>query len=222
MKRQRTPIELSRICTIAGIVLLIVGLGVAWKGDESRTPPPGDSKRATGEPAPADTAAPSTQKPRQSDFDKYQVAPDAPRYILIPEIDVKAMIKQVGVTPDNHIEAPHNIFDVGWFNQSARPGDAGASLMAGHVSSWNSPGIFYKLKTLRPGDSIVVQRGDDSKLTYTVVKSVVYAADKVDMEAALKPVNPTKPGLNLITCAGKVIKGTNDFDQRMIVFAEQL
>ena len=29
-------------------------------------------------------------------------------------------------------------------------------------------------------------------------------------------------GLNLITCTGNLTQGTNDFDKRIVVFAEQL
>jgi hypothetical protein len=39
------------------------------------------------------------------------------------------------------------------------------------------------------------------------------------MSALLSPINAGKPGLNLITCTGDVIKGTNDFTERIVVFA---
>lgn len=211
---------LAKLWLAAGIAVLVTGIGLAWKRDENRIPRPA-VRAATGERERTSTAPPDMQKPRQTDFDKYQVAPDAPRYIFIPDIDVKAMVKQVGITPDNHIEAPRNIFDAGWFNQSARPGSTDAVLMAGHVSSWDSPGVFYQLKKLKPDNTIIIERGDGTRLHYAVVKKLNYPADNVDMEAALKPVNPGRPGLNLITCGGRIIKGTNEFDQRVVVFAEQ-
>jgi hypothetical protein len=40
------------------------------------------------------------------------------------------------------------------------------------------------------------------------------------MAAALSPINPAKPGLNLITCSGQVVKGTNEFNKRTVVFTE--
>lgn len=220
MTKRRTLMALSRLCVVLGVVLLAAGSYFAWRHAHSQAHAP-----VPANPVPADPAGviapPSTEQPGQSDFDKYQVAPDAPRYIFIPEINVKAIVKRVGTTADNRIQAPHNIFDVGWFDQSAKPGDAGASLMAGHVSSWNSPGVFYELKTLKRGSTVIVERGDGTRLTYTVVKISYYAADNVNMETALESINPAKPGLNLITCAGSIIKGTNEFDQRMVVFAEQ-
>jgi sortase (surface protein transpeptidase) len=94
-------------------------------------------------------------------------------------------------------------------------------LIDGHVSSWKAHGIFYGLNTLVAGDAIQVERGDGTIFTYKVVKSQVYSYTKVDMTAALAPINSHKPGLNLITCTGDVVAGTSEFSERMVVFAEQ-
>ena len=62
--------------------------------------------------------------------------------------------------------------------------------------------------------------GNGTLYNYKVVKKQVYSYDNVDMNALLSPVNPKLPGLNLITCTGSVIKGTNEFNQRIIVFTQ--
>jgi len=67
-----------------------------------------------------------------------------------------------------------------------------------------------------------VVRGDGTVLNYRVVKTQLYPADNVDMQAAITPVTAGKSGLNLITCAGQVKKGTSEFSKRVIVFAEQM
>ena len=59
-------------------------------------------------------------------------------------------------------------------------------------------------------------------LAYKVIKTQTYDADNVDMAAVLAPVNPGTKALNLITCAGNVIKGTNQFDKRVVVYAQQI
>ena len=82
--------------------------------------------------------------------------------------------------------------------------------------------MFYGLKNLVPGDTIQVERYDGGLFTYKVVKTQVYPANKVDMSAAMTPVNPAKPGLNLISCTGDVIPNTSEFNERIIVFAEQV
>lgn len=210
---------LSNLCVGAAILILLAGMGIAWtqhRNNQTAQHIPEGTLSATTEPLP------STEKPADSEFKDHQVAPDAPRYIFISKISVRTIVKPIGVTVTNQIKSPDNVFDVGWYNKSSKPDQPGAMLLNGHISSWETNGVFYELKRLRSGDEIRIERGDGITFTYKVVKSQIYDADKVDMDAALAPINPNKHGLNLITCAGKVIKGTNEFDKRLVVFAEQL
>ena len=87
-----------------------------------------------------------------------------------------------------------------------------------NVSSWTANGVFYNLKQLQPGDKVIITRGDNKTFTYQVVSSKVYNYKKVDMQAALSPIESNKPGLNLMTCTGQVIKGTSEFNERLVVF----
>jgi LPXTG-site transpeptidase (sortase) family protein len=89
----------------------------------------------------------------------------------------------------------------------------------GHVSSWTADGVFYNLKSLKPGDSIQVVRGDGKTFTYTVKLVQAYNANNVNMTQALTSIDPSKPGLNLMTCTGNVIKGTSEFNQRLVVYS---
>lgn len=38
------------------------------------------------------------------------------------------------------------------------------------------------------------------------------------MNKTLSPINSQTPGLNLMTCTGQVIKGTSEFNERLVVF----
>lgn len=208
----------SRLLWLGAIIVFLAGIWIAWSQQAANKNAEGSTSQNIN-----DTPnEPSTDKPDRSEFDAYQAAPDAPRYIFIPKLAVEAMIKPMGLTAQNQIEAPVNVFHAGWYTKSAKPGQQGAMVVDGHVSSRHTQGIFSRLNDLKDGDSIIIVRGDNQKVNYKVVKSQVYDADKVDMVAALKSVNSQKPGLNLITCAGSVIKGTNQFDKRIIVFAEQV
>lgn len=166
--------------------------------------------------------APSTTRPSAKAFSQYAVAPDLPRYLKIPKLGVNTRVMQVGVTSSGALATPSNVYDSAWYTGSAKPGEQGATLIDGHVSSWTTKGVFYGIKNLEAGDRIQIVRGDDTVLTYSVVKTQSYDADNVDMKAAIKPVTQGKSGLNLITCSGKVKPGTSEFTQRTIVFAEQV
>jgi sortase (surface protein transpeptidase) len=222
LRRKNKLLLVSRLVFLAAIIVLLVGIAISYSQHEAnkiadRTPP---HIQAVSNSSPE--SPPTTEKPKPSAFDAYKVAPDLPRYLFIPKLSIKAMIKPMGVTADNRIEAPRSAYDVGWYNGSAKPGQAGAMFLDGHVSAGRTPGIFYDLKNLIIGDTFTLERGDGQTFTYRVVKAEAYDVDNVDMHAALAPINPAKPGLNLITCTGNVIKGTNNYDKRLVVFTEQL
>jgi sortase (surface protein transpeptidase) len=164
-------------------------------------------------------SAPSTAPVTADTLRAYRVAPEAARYISIPKLGVLARVLQVGMTKDGALATPSNVFDTAWYKQSAQPGQPGATLIDGHVSSWTTNGVFYGIKKLVAGDTIQIERGDGQKLSYAVVKTVTYPADAVDMGSLMKPVTPGKSGLNLITCGGKYDSKSGEFTQRIAVYA---
>ncbi|HET9721797.1 MAG TPA: class F sortase [Candidatus Saccharimonadales bacterium] len=162
---------------------------------------------------------PSTTKPSPSSVASYSVAPDLPKYIDISKLGVHARILSVGTTKDGALATPRNVFDTAWYNQSAKPDQAGAMVVDGHISSWTTHGVFYGLPKLVAGDKITITRGDNQQFTYLVVKSQKFDANNVDMSSLMVSQDISKPGLNLISCTGDVIPGTNEFDKRIVVYA---
>lgn len=161
--------------------------------------------------------------PSDSDTSSYTVAADLPRYIDIPRLNVHARVRQTDVTKDGSLGVPGNIYDAAWFSQSAKPGSAGgASLIDGHVSGPTQKGVFYGLEKLSAGDIVMIERGDAQKLYYKVSKVEVVDTAKVDMSRMLLPVTAGKAGLNLISCTGKFNAQTQQFEQRALVYAEQV
>jgi sortase (surface protein transpeptidase) len=165
------------------------------------------------------TPAPSSVKPTAKAIASYTVAPTSPKYISVPAIGISnTRIIRLGILANGQIATPDDIFDTGWYDASAKPGQAGAMFIYGHVSSWTANGIFYNLKKLTPGDDITITRGDNQTFTYQVVATKIYPYMNVDMSAVLAPINPNLPGLNLMTCTGQVIAGTSEFNERLVVF----
>jgi sortase (surface protein transpeptidase) len=193
----------------------IVAAQVSILSNKSKSP------TTTDESANAVTV-PSTTKPAAGTLSQYVVAPNLPRYLKIPKLGVDARILQVGVTETGALGTPDNIYDTAWYTSSAKPGQPGATLIDGHVSSWTAHGVFYGIKTLVAGNMIQIVRGDGAVFNYKVVKTQIYGANNVDMQAAMTPIVPGTPGLNLITCTGNVEPGTSLFNERVIVFAQQV
>jgi LPXTG-site transpeptidase (sortase) family protein len=194
--------------------LLILGAGMAVGAVASWVRPlPQPTKSVVAGPTP------SAVKPKPSAVEAYTVAPDLPRYIEIPQIGVpKSRVMGLSTDTKQQIAVPNNLFDVGWYKQSGKPGEAGAMFMYGHVSGWQANGVFYNLYQLRAGDTVTVTRGDNAVFTYTVVATKRYPVSAVDMAAALAPVTRGRQGLNLMTCAGKMDEATGEFSERLVVF----
>lgn len=198
----------------AGIVVGAAAGFMLLRGPASAPPP---SRMASAE------QQPSARKPTQAEVERYTVAPDLPKYLSVPALGItRTRIMSLGIGRANAIAAPDNVYDVGWYKASAKPGQPGATFVYGHLSSWQANGVFHDLHRLKPGDRITIIRGDDAAFTYEVVSSRTYQHDAVDMQAVLSPVAGATSGLNLMTCAGHVIKGTSEFTERLVVFARQV
>jgi sortase (surface protein transpeptidase) len=214
------------LVAMAGVVF-IVGLLVSWQTlhtDHAAAAQVSALSKKVDKQSGANqnSSVPSTTKPSSQAISQYIVAPDLARYLKIPKLGVSARVLQVGVTSSGALGTPNNIYDTAWYTGSAKPGQPGATLIDGHVSSWTAHGVFYGIKTLVPGDALQIVRGDGTILNYQVVKTQVYPAGNVDMQAAVTPITPGKSGLNLITCTGQVEPGTSQFNERVVVFAQQV
>lgn len=165
--------------------------------------------------------APSSIKPSSNAINSYSVPPNNPKYIIIPSLNISdTRIVKLGLTSGGQIASPDNIYDTGWYQNSALPGQKGAMFIYGHVSSWTANGIFYNLKKLIPGDKVLIVTGNNKFYTYQVVTSKVYPYNNVNMQQVLSPIDPKVAGLNLMTCTGQVIKNTSEFNQRLVVFTK--
>jgi sortase (surface protein transpeptidase) len=161
--------------------------------------------------------------PSEAAVTNYSVAPTRPKYIAIPAIGVpNTEVLPLGLTKGNAIAVPSSSYVVGWYRNSAKPGQRGAMFIYGHVLGLNAGGIFYNLKELVPGNDIIVTRGDGTVYMYQVVASKLYPAQSVDMSAVLTPTISGVPGLNLMTCAGSIVPHSNPiaFTERLVVFTE--
>lgn len=166
------------------------------------------------------TAPPSSVKPSPSTIASYSVPPNNPKYIAIPAINISnTNVLNLGLQKNGVIATPDNIYETGWYNKSSLPGQLGAMFIYGHVSSWTADGIFYNLKKLVPGDIITITTGNNKIYKYKVEATRIYPYNNVPMGQVLSPVNPKEPGLNLMTCTGQVIKGTSEFNERLVIYS---
>ncbi len=220
--RKRTKHPKSRslytLRAMAVVVLLCgVGVGVnAWHINRISNSQAAVLSKATGN-AETDNQ-PSEQVPAQANS-SYRVASDLPRILTIPKIQVNARVQRLGVQADNDLAAPSNIFDVGWYEGSSKPGEKGVVVINGYVSGPTKHGVFYSLANLHEQDEILLERGDGNTFRYRIVKQQTYEYDELDMPTVLSPIESGKAGLNLVTAGGRFDVRTNKFEKKMVIFA---
>ncbi len=155
-------------------------------------------------------------------LDSYEVAANMPRLLHIEKLGIRARILPMGVTENNAIQAPINIFDSGWYTESARPGRSGVAFIDAHASGATREGLFAYIDTLRASDRITVERGDGTMLHYEVRELEVLNLDTIDMAKVLSPRGDIVEGLTLMTCTGKWMADASTYDQRVVVYAERV
>lgn len=147
------------------------------------------------------------------------VRKDEPWKIEISSINSDGYIQKVGIDQNNQIAVPNNIYKVGWYVNSVKPGDRGLSIIAGHLNGRTRNAIFYELNKVKVGDEILITYGDNSIRKFQVVetKSVVLE-ESFNILFAKKKDIPNQ--LNLISCTGTYIPDQKTYDHRMIVITK--
>lgn len=158
----------------------------------------------------------------EEQVEEHVVAANKPRYLSVPKLGIKkARILEVGILSNSQLDSPINIFDVGWYRNSSKPGAGGAILMDGHNGGPTKEGVFKHLNSLIIGDEIIIERGDGRVFTYVVseVKNLSLQDANDYMPKMLETFDSDKEGLNLITCTGNWIQSQSTYDQRTMLRA---
>lgn len=156
--------------------------------------------------------------PSNKEQQRHVVAPSEPRYVRVPKISVDARIQSMGINSEGNIAAPRNIWDTGWYKNSAKPGESGTSFIDGHVNRPSLPGVFGRLHELKDGDEITVERGDSTIFAYRVDKVEVKKVTDINMADILGP-HGSGQTLVLMTCAGELNQTEQTYDSRVIIYA---
>ena len=144
-----------------------------------------------------------------------------PSRLVIPTIDVDAAVEPVGLTPDGAMGVPAGAYTVGWYHFGSPPGAVGNAVINGHVDLASvGPAVFWRLRELRPGDTVVVVTEDGEERRFRVTEVVSYPNASVPLERVFGPA--ASPRLNLITCDGTFIASRRDYDQRLVVYSEAI
>jgi sortase (surface protein transpeptidase) len=141
----------------------------------------------------------------------------APVSLEIPVIGVRTHLIRLGLTASGALAVPPTAAVAGWYTGSPRPGAAGPAVIVGHIDSVSGPGIFYRLRTLRPGELIYVRRADRSLAVFRVTAVRTYLKAHFPTREVYGAVPDAQ--LRLITCGGSFDYATGHYLSNVIVFA---
>ena len=161
-------------------------------------------------------------EPTEDEIRQYTVAPDRPRYLTIEKLGInKARILPMGVNDKGELDTPNNIFDVGWYEASGKPGLGGTMIIDGHNGGPHVLGVFKSLPSLAEGDIITVERGDGVVYNYKVVESTTVALSESDeyMATAARSPERGKESVTLISCTGEWSQQQGTYLSRQFVRA---
>jgi hypothetical protein len=127
----------------------------------------------------------------------------------------------VAVGPSGEPQNTGNIYDIGWLQASAKPGN-GMTVLNGFTVGPTKPGALNGMTNLLVGDVIEIEKGDGTKASYKVVKTHNYPSDKVDMQAVKTAPDVSGRGLSIMANVGRFNVRTNQFEDRAVVWAVQL
>ncbi|MEW2251355.1 MULTISPECIES: class F sortase [unclassified Streptomyces] len=192
----------------AAVALVAV---VALAGNQG-TSAPGAGPRPHAAPA---VAAPSTAAPADSGR---HLPRSRPTRLLIPAIAVDAPFTDLAIDASGRLQPPppDDTNLVGWYAKGPSPGEAGTSVIAGHVDTKTSAAVFARLYELRKGDLIYVDRADGRRAAFVVDSAETY--DKDDFPSDRVYADTPQSQVRLITCAGSYDRSARDYTQNLVVF----
>jgi hypothetical protein len=200
-----TPLRAS-IAGIAGVLLILGGTLAVSVALLTQRHAPQPSAAAAG----AIGSAPRGPWLRRS----------APESLAIPSIGVQANLLHLGMTTDGLIQVPSlytQSEEAAWYKYSVTPGQIGASVIEGHVDTYQGPAVFFRLGALRPGDLVDVNLADGTTAEFRVTGVREYLKTRFPARAIFGATDYA--ALRLITCGGTFDYATRHYLSSTVVFA---
>ena len=143
-----------------------------------------------------------------------------PVSLAIDRLRLDGPLAELSVAENGELLAPDDPEQAGWYAAGVVPGDVGPAVIGGHVDSRRGPGVFYRLRSLRPGDPVEVVRSDGQLARFRV--TTVREVPKVDFPTVAVYGPTPRPELRLITCGGRFDRQARSYTENVVVEAVAL
>ena len=143
-----------------------------------------------------------------------------PVSLSIPVIGVHTRLVRLGLTAQGTLQVPASTSVAGWYTGGPRPGQVGSAVIAGHIDSYLGPGVFFRLRLLRPGDRVYVRQAGGTLAVFRVYAEHSYPKDRFPTQQVYGPA--PDPELRLITCGGTFNPAIGSYLNNVVVYAAQI
>lgn len=160
--------------------------------------------------------------PTTEEVVEYTVPEDRPRCLSIERLGItNARVLPMGINDAGELSTPNNIFDVGWYYASGKPGQGGTLLIDGHNGGPHVQGVFKDLPALGEGDIIKIERGDGAIFRYSVIENKTVALSDSNDYMATAMMSPMRgvESVTLISCTGEWSQAQSTYLSRQFVRA---
>ena len=210
---------MAGVAALATIAVAITGCS----GQTGATVAPSVSTTSRAAPSPSPLPVPSsTSRPVPSPTSPHVVkaahlARSLPVRLQIAAIGVDSALMHLGLQADGSLQVPPGGFPAGWYTGGPTPGELGPAIIAGHIDM-KGPGVFFRLREVRPGDRVTVTRADGSKPVFRVTRVAQFPKDRFPTELVFGNIDHA--GLRVITCGGSFNSQTGHYEDNIVVFAD--
>ncbi len=144
-----------------------------------------------------------------------------PTSLVIENTNIKAVFIPLGLDLNGALETPKDWSVIGWYSESAKPGEQGNIIIDGHYDdSRGRPAAFWQLKNVKVGDKVSVKDTFGKVYNYKVTDTFFISInDPKRLEIFDSPTDGTAI-MTLITCGGVWIPGKSTYAERLVVKAE--
>lgn len=128
-------------------------------------------------------------------------------------------LERLGLDADGKLETPEKWENAGWYKKSAKPGEKGNIIIAGHYDDTSgSPAAFWGLKKLKVNDKVLLTDELNRTFTYNITETFYVDIDDPDR---LEIFDEDKiEELTLVTCGGLWNDSEGTYSKRLVVKAE--
>ena len=141
----------------------------------------------------------------------------APTRLRVPSVGIDAPLTGIGLDDDGLLTPPGDLATAGWYRQGPAPGRPGPAVVAGHVDGADRPAVFFRLREVTPGDTVLISRADASVVRFTVTRVARYAKAAFPTADVYGPTQDAD--LRLITCGGQFDRAKGSYRDNVVVYA---